>query len=673
MKKLFSLFLFVAFALSSVAQTSMSKDDRMQWWRDARFGMFIHWGIYAVPAGEYKGDKNHAEWIMNTANIPIPEYEKYAASFNPTSFNADSWVAMAKDAGMKYIVITSKHHDGFCLWDSKVSDYDVMDKTPFKRDIMKELSEACKKYGVVFCMYHSIMDWHHPLENKNDINRYNQEYLRPCLEELVTKYDPGVLWFDGEWVDEWTKPKGDSLYNWLLTLKPNLIINNRVSKGRNGMQGMNKDDAAGDFGTPEQEILTEKTTEDWESCMTMNDHWGFNKNDNNFKTSNQLIWNLVDIASKGGNYLLNIGPTAAGLFPDSSVLRLKEIGEWMRINGAAVYGAKTWDSFGEGANIRYATSKEGKLFVYLNGWPKASVTLKKIKPTPGTKIMLNGFEAPLEWRQSEEGLVIFFPAAPPSNPGRAGVYVLNLEGSAQSLATAPQIGNPDEAKLKSKVVSGVSERVAISSIENGATIRFTTDGTEPNLGSAVYASPILVTKSGLLKAVSYVPGKMPSETSELTIVKGKHALTLAPNYANQYSAMGPVSLVDGIKGNAKDFHKNWLGFEQKNVEAVIDLGTAKSINKVSGSFLKRHSEWIFLPKQFTVYTSVDGKKYQLLTAQKVAAPKSAEAADVVKISATKKVKARYVKVVATNTGVCPSWHAGNGGKAWLFCDEITVE
>jgi len=274
----------------------------------------------------------------------------------------------------------------------------------------------------------------------------------------------------------------------------------------------------------------------------------------------------------------------------------------------------------------------------LNGWPKASVTLKKIKPTPGTKIFLYGFDPPLEWRQTEEGLVIFFPAAPTRNPGSASVYVLNLEGSAQSLATAPQIGNPDEAKLKSKVVSGLSERVAITSLESGATIRFTTDGTEPNLGSAVYASPILVTKSGLLKAVCYVPGKMPSETSELTIVKGKHALTLMPNYANQYSAMGPVSLVDGIKGNEKDFHKNWLGFEQKNMEAIIDLGGIKPIKNVGGSFLKRHSEWIFLPKQFSVYTSVDGKKYQLLTAQKVAAPKSAEAAGVVKIIATKNAK-----------------------------------
>jgi hypothetical protein len=251
--------------------------------------------------------------------------------------------------------------------------------------------------------------------------------------------------------------------------------------------------------------------------------------------------------------------------------------------------------------------------------------------------------------------------------------VLTLEGTAQSLATAPQIGNPDEAKIKSKVVSGVSERVAIASIENNATIRFTTDGSEPNLGSAVYASPILVTKSGLLKAVAYVPGKMPSETSELTIVKGKHALTLAPNYAAQYSGMGPVSLVDGIKGDAKNFHKNWLGFEQKNLEAVIDLGTVKTISKVSGSFLKRHSEWIFLPKSLSVYTSMDGKKYKLLKAQQISAPKSAESAEVVKIIVSKKSRTRFVKVVANNTAVCPSWHAGNGGKAWLFCDEITVD
>ena len=311
--------------------------------------------------------------------------------------------------------------------------------------------------------------------------------------------------------------------------------------------------------------------------------------------------------------------------------------------------------------------------MYLNGWPKTSITLKKVKPAAGAVIRLNGQEVPLEWHQTEEGLVIYLPAVAPKNVGNASVYVLTLEGTAQQLAAAPQIGSIDEAKLKSKVVAGVSERVAITSSEKNAIIRFTTDGSEPNLGSAVYAGPILVTKSGLIKAVAYQKDKMPSETSELTIVKGKHSLTVAPNYANQYSAMGPVSLVDGIKGDAKNFHKNWLGYEQKNLEAIIDLGKLTPIKNVTGSFLKRHSEWIFLPKHFSVYTSADGKKYKLLSAQNVGVPKSAESAGVVKISAAKKAQARYVKIVAISTGVCPIWHAGNGGKAWLFCDEITVE
>jgi alpha-L-fucosidase len=223
----------------NVTAQSASTDTRMDWWRNAKFGMFIHWGLYAVPAGEYKGSTNFGEWIMQEAQIPKSEYEKFAPQFNPQKFNGDEWVQMAKNAGMKYIVITSKHHDGFCLWDSKVGDYDVMDRTPFKRDIMKELSDACKKHGIVFCMYHSIMDWHHPDENKANIAKYREEYLKPQLKELVTRYDPGVLWFDGEWVDEWTEEQGQELYDWLRKLKPNLIINNRIGNGVSVMLSIN--------------------------------------------------------------------------------------------------------------------------------------------------------------------------------------------------------------------------------------------------------------------------------------------------------------------------------------------------------------------------------------------------------------------------------------------------
>ena len=281
-------------------ESQKEKDKRMEWWRDAGFGMFIHWGIYSVPAGVYKDQALYAEWIMNQAHIPKKEYEKFAAEFNPVKFNAEAWVKMAKDAGMKYIVITSKHHDGFCMWDSKVSDYDIMDRTPFKRDVLKELSKACKKEGIRLCFYHSIMDWHQPWENAEEFPKYREEYLKPQLKELLTNYgDIGVLWFDGEWIKEWTEEQGRDLYNYARNLQPDIIINNRVGKGRSGMQGMNKDEkAVGDFGTPEQEILEGTSTLDWESCMTMNNHWGYASYDKNFKSAETLIHNLIDIAAK---------------------------------------------------------------------------------------------------------------------------------------------------------------------------------------------------------------------------------------------------------------------------------------------------------------------------------------------------------------------------------------
>ncbi len=335
-------------------ETKEQHDERMAWWREARFGMFIHWGLYAIPAGQWKGETNHAEWIRHSAQIPIDEYDKFVGQFNPVQFNADQWVRMAKDAGMKYIVITSKHHDGFCLFDSEHTDYDVM-STPFKRDILKELSRACKKHGIKLCFYHSIMDWHHPdylprreWEKRSadgaDYPRYIG-HMKSQLTELVTRYDPAVLWFDGEWENTWTHEEGLKLYNYVRSLKPDIIINNRVDKGRKGMQGMTEDDSfAGDFGTPEQEVPhTGIRGVDWESCITMNNHWGYNSHDKNFKSTKHLIHQLVDIVSKGGNYLLNIGPTAQGVFPRESIDRLRDMGKWMNVNGEAIYGTTAWD------------------------------------------------------------------------------------------------------------------------------------------------------------------------------------------------------------------------------------------------------------------------------------------------------------------------------------------
>jgi alpha-L-fucosidase len=368
------------------AGRDMTRDERMQWWREARFGMFIHWGLYAIPAGEWKARRvgGIGEWIMNNAQIPVEEYEQLAGRFNPAKFDADKWARIAKNAGMKYIVITSKHHDGFCLWDSKVSDYDIMDASPFKRDILKELSKACKKHGLRLCFYHSIMDWHHPdaqrpfWPNYNDggksnpnFSRYAATYLKPQLRELIVNYGPlGVLWFDGEWIKDWTEPQGKDLYNYVRDIQPDIIINNRVGKGRKGMEGLSKsDEYAGDFGTPEQQIPPKGLPGvDWESCMTMNDTWGYKHYDHNWKSSEDLIRKLADIASKGGNFLLNVGPTAEGLIPAPSVERLAAMGEWMKVNGRSIYGtsasplgAVPWGRCTAGRN---------RLYLHVFDWPQ---------------------------------------------------------------------------------------------------------------------------------------------------------------------------------------------------------------------------------------------------------------------------------------------------------------
>jgi alpha-L-fucosidase len=346
-------------AFRVTAETALPKETpaehnaRMAWWRNARFGMFIHWGLYAVPAGEWQGKTNYAEWIRHQAHIPVQVYEKFLKEFNPTNFDARAWARLAREAGMKYLVITSKHHDGFCNWPSRYTDWDI-ESTPFKRDILGELAAACRAEGIKFGLYYSIMDWHHPdylprrsWEEKDrpadgaDMDRYVQ-YMKNQLAELVHRYHPAVLWFDGEWESTWNHERGKDLYQYVRGLDPNIIINNRVDKGRSGMAGLTKEgEYLGDFGTPEQNIPAQGLPGvDWETCMTMNRHWGYNKHDKDFKSAPDLIRKLVDISSKGGNFLLNVGPRADGTFPPESVKILKQMGQWMRVNGEAIYGTQ---------------------------------------------------------------------------------------------------------------------------------------------------------------------------------------------------------------------------------------------------------------------------------------------------------------------------------------------
>lgn len=366
------------------------RDRRMGWFRDARFGMFIHWGLYAIPAGQWEGKavQGVGEWILNTAKIQPVEYMKLQSQFNPVDFNADEWVRIAKLAGQKYIVITSKHHDGFALWDSKQSNFDVMG-TPFKRDILLELARACERGGIQLCFYHSIMDWTHsdylpPREwdprnpEDADFDRY-VGYMKGQLKELISgKYGKiGVLWFDGEWENSWTHERGLDLAKYVHSIDPDIIINNRVDKGRSGMAGMSGEgDWAGDYGTPEQEIpSTGFPGSDWETCMTMNDTWGFKSDDHKWKSADQMIRMLCDIASKGGNFLLNVGPQANGQIPQESIDRLMRIGRWIETNGDAIYGthASPFVRLAWGrCTQKSLPNGQTRLYFHIFDWPKSA-------------------------------------------------------------------------------------------------------------------------------------------------------------------------------------------------------------------------------------------------------------------------------------------------------------
>jgi alpha-L-fucosidase len=445
MKLLLTTCLLVASSLAAMAQpkpsgtpkpeTKTQRDERMRWWREARFGMFIHWGLYAVPAGEYNGKRseNIGEWIMEWANIPRAEYEKFATKFNPVKFDAKEWVRIAKDAGMKYIVITSKHHDGFSMFDSDFSDYDIVDSTPFKRDPIKELAVEAKKQGLVLCFYYSILDWHHPTAYVDDPGKDptagnfktklkpggKEEYLKYMtmqLHELITKYDPGVLWFDGEWQDWWTEEDGKKLYDYVRWWKHDIIINNRVGKGREGMKGLSKTDQvyAGDFGTPEQQIPPNGLPGvDWESCMTMNTTWGYKFYDDKWKSPQVLIRNLIDIASKGGNYLLNVGPTAEGVIPQPSVESLAAVGRWMKVNGESIY-ASSASPFPTQPEFGRITSKSKRLYLHVFKWPAdGNLNVPAFGKVVKSAYLLAQPKTKLEVAKNDKGLIVKVPAQAP--------------------------------------------------------------------------------------------------------------------------------------------------------------------------------------------------------------------------------------------------------------------
>lgn len=421
-------------------ETAAQRDSRMKWWREARFGMFIHWGLYSIPAGTWNGKQvpSAGEWVMNTASIPVADYKALAWQFNPVAFSAHEIVALAKSAGMKYIIVTAKHHDGFAMFASKADPFNIVAATPFHRDPIRELAEECRKQGVKLGFYYSQdQDWTAPggaaLKTGNhdllshhwdptqdgDFAAYLHTKAIPQLKELLTNYGdfPVVIWFDTPTEDMTPALAGEIVT--LLNQHPNLIWNNRLGGGYKG-----------DTETPEQFIPAHGYPgQDWEACMTMDETWGYKSYDNDFKSTETLLRNLIDIASKGGNYLLNIGPDSLGRVPPAEVERLREVGHWLDVNGEAIYGTQS-TLFGDEAgsfspteedeegrpkfipnwNWRSTTSTDS-IYIELFTWPKGQFHIEKLPRTVTSAYLLaDKARNPLKITKTANGIDVALPS-----------------------------------------------------------------------------------------------------------------------------------------------------------------------------------------------------------------------------------------------------------------------
>lgn len=407
------LLLVVAGNSSAQYKPSTENLQNREWFQQSRFGLFIHWGVYSVL-----GD---GEWVMNNQRIPISTYEKLPAFFNPTEFNPAEWVQMAKEAGMKYITITSKHHDGFAMWDSQVSDYNIVKKTPYGKDVLKMLAEECRKQGIKLFFYHSQLDWHHPdyfprgftggsftgRKEEGDFNKY-LDYMDAQLAELLTNYGPlAGIWFDGMWDKEKADWRLQKTYSLIHQLQPGALVgsNHHLTPiGGEDFQMFEKDlpghNTTGFAPTQKVGELPKET------CETINNSWGFNLKDDHHKSKKELIQYLVKAAGYGANFLLNVGPMPNGKIQPEHKQTLREVGEWLKIYGETIYGTQGGPLTAR--NWGVTTQNGNKVYLHILNWQDEALIIPRLEKKI-LSVKLFKEKAILKFSENEFGVTVLLP------------------------------------------------------------------------------------------------------------------------------------------------------------------------------------------------------------------------------------------------------------------------
>jgi alpha-L-fucosidase len=700
---------------------SLKRYETPDWFRDAKFGIFIHWGVYSVPAfgNEWYAREmytNGSESFTHHVSTYGPQskfgYKDFIPKFRAEKWDPDAWAELFVQSGAKYVVPVAEHHDGFAMYDCSLSRWNAVQMGP-KRDIVGELATAVRKKGLIFGLSsHRAEHWWFMNQGKlfdSDVNdsAYADLYGPARLEteqpdkahldnwyarcmELVNKYHPDLFWFDW-WIEQpafapYLQRFTADYYNEAAKWGKEVVINYKYAAFADHTAVLDI----------ERGRLDETRMLPWQTDTSIGKKsWGYIVGEEN-KSPNEIVDELADIVSKNGCLLLNIGPKPDGTISDEQQQVLRDIGAWLKVNGEAIYNTRPWVVAGEGTtqqgqegmfseqrgqpytfeDIRF-TTRDGYVYAIILAWPGASCQIRNIRPDPDSRINLLGYGRALEWKWDDQtGLRVNMPADLQQEERRPCkyAYVLKVKGKAVPVLPRPSILVGNEVAGGACIFTD-TVAVQLRSEQPGAQVFFTLDGTPPSAKSTRYTGPFMVSVSATLRAIAMSTGFVQSLPAQAVLRRTKVTNIKSISYKNPYSskhhADGDLTLLDGERGSNNLDDGRWLGFESTDADMIIELSEPRQVHSVSVGCLQNQSSWIFLPQAVDIDVSQDGKVFH--TAARFDAGQAIESSAVEHKEFSLTIggdPVRFLRIHAANVGTCPPWHKGAGGKAWLFLDEV---